>query len=215
MVNPKQTTADLLSLDVTYLGQNGVKQHLFSNGAGGLATHVFTTLEEAVERFGKRIKVEPKHYVQSVNFKQGYASNSYAPRPNADRVERIEYGMGYLKRLIEKAQTAKVVAKPVDMRLPHEVFQDKAKAGKVPQTPNPAPPTFKAPPLQTPPEPKEDVASRLAASRAALLSPVIEPQPDENDLEIPEAPEPVVPKTDLAASIGNIAKKRGPKPKAQ
>lgn len=215
MVNPKQTTADLLKLDVSYLGQNGVKQHLFGNGSP-LATHVFTTLEEAVERFGKRIKIDARVYAQSVNFRQGYAAQTYAPRSGADRVERIEYGMGYLKRLIEKTQTAKVAAPKVDMRLPHQVFQDRAKAEKV-QAAAKLPQAFKAPPLPTPPvaESKSEVGDRLAASRAALLSPVIEPQSEENDLEIPEAPEPVVPKPDLAASIGNIAKKRGPKPKVQ
>lgn len=230
MVNPKHTTSDLLGLDVTYAGQNGVKQHLFCSGSA-IVTHVFNTLEEAVDRFGKRIKVEPKHYVQSVNFKQGYASQTYAPRANADRVEKIEYGMGYLKRLIEKSQAAKVAAapKPVDMRLPHEVFQDKARheksrivakeGGKPPYTreqlEGAGKPAFKVPPIQTPPPPpesKEEVGDRLAASRAALLSPVIEDTPTNAEID-DDAPEPG---PDLAAPIiVNIPKKRGPKPKVQ
>lgn len=237
MANTRNTLADQLGSEVQFMGQNGVKQHLFSNGAGGLVTDVFDTLEEAVARFGKRIKVDAKVYAQSVNFRQGYAAQKYAPRPNADRVERIEYGFGYLKRLIENAQAAPK-PKPVDMRLPHEVLQDQMKAEKaavqsrivakeggkppytheqmmdagkparVPQTPNPAPPTFKAPPLLTPPEPKEEVAARLEASRAALLSPVIEEAAD-MDLDAPAT------KADMAASIGNIAKRRGRPPKSQ
>lgn len=208
MLNPKQTTADILGLDVTYLGTNGVKQHLFGNGSP-IASHVFTTLEEAVERFGKRIKVEPKHYVQSVNFKQGYASNSYAPRPNADRVERIEYGMGYLKRLIEKAQTANVVAPKVDMRLPHEVFQDQAKAAYRGQSGG-QPSTErqlirdKEVPRPVSPEPKAEIADRLAASRAALMNPVLTPPAE--DMEIGDAP---------PEPVAHAPKKRGPKPKVQ
>jgi hypothetical protein len=131
MNNPKHSMADALKADVTYLGQNGVKQHLFGNGTA-LVTHVFTTLPEAIERFGSRIKIDDRPYKMSLNFKQGYGSATYSPRPNADRVERLEYAFGHLKRLLEQADAKKAAqpVKPVDMRLPHEVLADKTKAEK-------------------------------------------------------------------------------------
>ncbi len=132
MNNPKHTMADSLKMDAVYLGVNGVKQHMFGS-PGPLVTHVFTTLDEAIERFGDRIKIDDRPYKMSFNFKQGYESAVYAPRPNADRVERLEYAFGHLKRLLERRAASKASqpsAKPVDMRLPHEVLADKVKAEK-------------------------------------------------------------------------------------
>jgi hypothetical protein len=193
MIPRRNTTADIMGLEVTYFGLNGVKQHMFGNGSP-LATDIFNTLEEAVERFGKRIKIDSRAYVQSINFKAGYADTSYAPRPNMDRVERIEYGMGYLKRLIERDEAAKTAAKPnpVDMRLPHEVMADRAKVA------------------QAKPVPDEALRKRLEESRAALAAAPVEFEAD----ALPEvAPDPV-PKADIAASIGAIAKRgRGRPPK--
>lgn len=214
-MNPQHTTADILKLDVTFFGENGVKQFLFGNGVP-IASHVFNTLEEAFARFGKRIKIDSKAYVLSLNFKQGYAATVYAPRANADRVERIEYGMGYLKGLIDRGETARVPVKPVDMRMPHEVLNDQEKARKarvpqvrVPQTPNPAPQPYKAPPVIAP-EPKDAIAARLEASRAALTAPMVitEPAgepPAVDDMEIGDAPPPA--RADISASIGNIVKR--------
>jgi hypothetical protein len=166
---------------------------MFGNGSP-LATDIFNTLEEAVERFGKRIKIDNRVYAQSLNFKTGYSAKTYSPRPNCDRVERIEYGMGYLKRLIEGAESKKaaVVNKPVDMRLPHEVMQDRAKAA--------AP----KPPVAPAKAPDDELRKRLEESRAALANVEFE--------EVSPPAEPTVPKTDIAASIGAIAKRKPGRP---
>lgn len=221
-MNSKNSMGDALGLDVTYFGQNGVKQHMFGNGTP-IATDIFNTLEEAYARFGKRIKIDPRPYVQSLNFKQGYEATAYAPRPNADRVERIEYGMGYLKGLIERGEKARVVPKPVDMRMPHEVLADRVKAeraatqsrivakegGKPPYTHEQMMGRPAAAPVA--PESKDAVADRLAASRAALMSPPV-PVADD-DMEIGDAPvagdtplDPVA-KVDISAGIGGIVKR--------
>jgi hypothetical protein len=216
-MNSKNSMGDALGLDVTYFGQNGVKQHMFGNGTP-IATDIFNTLEEAVQRFGKRIKIDPRPYVQSLNFKQGYEATAYAPRPNADRVERIEYGMGYLKGLIERGEKARVVPKPVDMRMPHEVLADRVKAEKA-RVPV-APVKIVAP---TKPAPEPGIADRLAASRAALMSPPV-PVADD-DMEIGDAPTALdtlvaggeiatpVEKADMSASIGNVVRRGRGKPK--
>lgn len=206
-MNSKNSMGDALGLDVTYFGQNGVKQHMFGNGTP-IATDIFNTLEEAVQRFGKRIKIDPRPYVQSLNFKQGYEATAYAPRANADRVERIEYGMGYLKGLIERGEKARVVPKPVDMRMPHEVLADRVKAERARVSVAPAKPVA---PVKPAPEP--GIADRLAASRAALMSPPV-PVADD-DMEIGDAPTTVagdtpldpVAKVDISAGIGGIVKR--------
>ena len=229
-MNPVHTTADLLKLEVIYHGQNGVKQHLFANGTA-IVTHVFDSLEEAFQRFGKRIKIDSKAYALSLNFKQGYAATAYAPRPNADRVERIEYGMGYLKGLIDRGERERVVPKPVDMRMPHEVLQDKMKAEKAKgaaasivaiKDHASKSPGFKAMlEASNPPEPKSEVAARLEASRAALLNPPIPVADDDMEIgDVPtdpaagDAPSDPVAQVAISTSITNIVKRgRGRPPK--
>lgn len=179
-MNKNNTMADILKMDVTYLGMNPVGQHLFGNGSP-IATDVFSTIQEGVDRFGSRIKIDDRPYRLSVNFKNGYESEHFQPRANADRVERLEYSFGHIKRLLEKAAAGKLAAKPVvqpDTRLPHEVLADRVKAQK-------------AAPV-APKVPDEDVRKRLEESRAALLKPS------------------AVPKAEMAASIAGIAKKREP-----
>lgn len=101
MLNPANSTADRLGLKVDYKGVNGVKQHCFAAG-GPLVNHVYATLEEGVARFGARLNTNEKFYTLSAPFKQGYAAETYAPRSGAKGQELIEYGLGYLKRLLEK-----------------------------------------------------------------------------------------------------------------
>lgn len=131
MDNPKYSMADVMNMDAQYAGTNGVGQHLFGS-PGPLVTHVFTTLQEAVDRFGSRIKIDERPYKLSINFKHGYEAEIYNPRPNSDRVEKLEYAFGHLKRLVERhvAKKAAIAQKPVDMRLPHEVLADRTKAEK-------------------------------------------------------------------------------------
>lgn len=132
MINKSNALADRLGMDVIYLGMNGVGQHLFGNGTS-LVTDIYDTLESAVDRFGKRIKFDERTHRMSAYFREGYAATKFELHPGMNRLEKIEYGAGYLKRLVEqheKAQAAQPPKKEPDTRLPHEVLADRAKAAK-------------------------------------------------------------------------------------
>lgn len=186
MINKSNALADRLGMDVIYLGMNGVGQHLFGNGTS-LVTDIYDTLESAVDRFGKRIKFDERTHRMSAYFREGYAATKFELRPGMNRLEKIEYGAGYLKRLVEQHEKAKAALPPKkepDTRLPHEVLADRAKA--IQKMEGNKPP-------YTPEQLRNTPYVGTAAERAA-------------------AP---VAKSVMADSIANIAKRRGRPPKAE
>lgn len=112
MNNSAHSMADVLGLPAEYRGLNQVGQHMFSNGSP-LVTHVFMHLDEALQRFGKRVKIEEKYYRFSAGYRAGLASPVYAPRSGAQKQELMEYGLGYLKRKLDEMDKPKVVPAPV------------------------------------------------------------------------------------------------------
>lgn len=96
------TLADRMGLEVEYRGLNPMGQHLFSNGSP-LVTDVFNTCEEAVARFGKRIKIDDAFLRNSTPYRDGLKATVYAPRKGADRIEQMEYANGYMRGLIARA----------------------------------------------------------------------------------------------------------------
>jgi hypothetical protein len=156
----KNTYADVMKLDVEYAGVNPVKQHMFRNGVP-LVTDVFFTLEEAFGRFGDRIQTHDKQYRLSAPFADGRKATKYAPRPGAKGQEQIEYALGYIAGIKERA-------KPLVAVVAKDSFQVKAakdgppivfKSAPVPVAPSPTPPAddefieTEAPPMQLPPMP--------------------------------------------------------------
>lgn len=112
MNNSAHSMADVLGLPAEYRGLNQVGQHMFSNGSP-LVTHVFQHLDEALQRFGKRVKIEEKFYRFSAGYRAGLASPVYAPRSGAQKQELMEYGLGYLKRKLDEMDKPKAVPAPV------------------------------------------------------------------------------------------------------
>lgn len=103
----KNTFADTTGMAVLYIGENVLKQFCFGNGSQ-LITHVFGTLPEAIERFGKRIAVYGKEFNFSAPYQSGilaaHAGNPYAPVREHGRQAVLEYGAGYIRGLLEKPE---------------------------------------------------------------------------------------------------------------
>lgn len=103
MLHPdNQSLADQLGAQVIYHGQNAAGDHLFANG-GPLVTHRFGTPERAVQRFGKRIKIDspagsPHHAEGLAACRAGDIPDCRLTHPQ----ERREYMFGYLAGLLEK-----------------------------------------------------------------------------------------------------------------
>lgn len=110
-MNRGPTLADRINADVLFHGVNAHKQFMFKNGSN-LVTNLFVTLEEAVARFGQRIKIDDRVLRHSTPFQNGLASTTYSPRPGADQQELHEYGSGYLKRLLSPAAAVPVPVTP-------------------------------------------------------------------------------------------------------
>lgn len=93
--------------DVEYRGVSGTKQHMFSDAGSPVVSHVFDTLDQALAQFGKRIKIDDRAYRFSAGYRAGLESKTYSPRSGADKQERLEYGLGYLRRKLTEAATPK------------------------------------------------------------------------------------------------------------
>src|SRR5689334_13878688 len=105
MNNPKNTFADITGQAALYMGENVLKKFTFGNGSP-LITHIFDTLPEAVERFGKRIVTNNKIFAHSGPYNDGLAAATfgkpYMPVRTMGKQAVLEYGTGYLRGLIEK-----------------------------------------------------------------------------------------------------------------
>jgi hypothetical protein len=128
MQNPRNTFADITGQAALYLGENVHGHFQFGNGSM-LVSHVFPTLAEGVERFGRRIVTNNKSYAYSGPYVEGIAAakaeKPYAPVRSMGRQAVLEYGTGYLRGLIE--------ALPVELKAPevltekqHNAMMDKA-----------------------------------------------------------------------------------------
>jgi hypothetical protein len=101
MINQNmRNLGDQLGLEAIFQGVNGHGMLSFSSG-GPLVGYVFKTPEEAVARFGKRIKIDDRTLRFSGPFKKGYSDSVYKQREGSDRQEQMEYAYGYLKKLLE------------------------------------------------------------------------------------------------------------------
>jgi hypothetical protein len=128
MINHKNTFADITGMAVLYLGEN-VHQHFqFGNGSV-LVSHLFETLPEAVERFGRRIVTNNDSYKFSGPYIDGIeaakAGKPYAPTRSHGRQAVLEYGTGYLRGLIEKTPVAPAVKDTLTEK-EHNAMMDKA-----------------------------------------------------------------------------------------
>lgn len=140
LINRPATLADRIGADVEYRGQNVRHQHMFANGSV-LVTDIFDTLEQAVARFGPRVKIKDKVLKHSTVYQQGYKdaeTGKFFIREQADQQERHEYGSGYIKRLLEMLEAPKAMTAPTP----------KAADPIAPKVPTPEPK-----PVAPPPEP--------------------------------------------------------------
>lgn len=163
----EQTMADQLQMQVEYKGRNAVKQHQFANGSP-LVNAIYETLEQAVARFGRRIKIDDRFYALSAPFKLGYAAAKYDPRSGAGQQEILEYGLGYMKRLIEGVVP---VANKTPTIMPKMGQHTPAPAALVPRTP-PRPPRAPASGLPS----GTTTALRNRVKPAKNVTPVQEPE---------------------------------------
>jgi hypothetical protein len=128
MNNPRNTFADITGQAALYLGENVHGHFQFGNGSM-LVSHVFPTLQEGVERFGKRIVTNNESYKFSGPYATGIADATadkpYAPTRSHGRQAVLEYGTGYLRGLIEKAPAAPR-PKNVFTEAEHNAMMDKA-----------------------------------------------------------------------------------------
>jgi hypothetical protein len=98
--------------DVEYRGLSGTKQHMFSDAGSPIVSYVLDTLDQAIVQFGQRIKINDNAYRFSAGYRAGLESKTYAPRTGADKQERLEYGLGYLRTRLNQP-VRHVVATPV------------------------------------------------------------------------------------------------------
>jgi hypothetical protein len=98
--------------DVEYRGLSGTKQHMFSDAGSPIVSYVLDTLDQAIVQFGQRIKINDNAYRFSAGYRAGLESKTYAPRTGADKQERLEYGLGYLRARLSQP-IRHVVATPV------------------------------------------------------------------------------------------------------
>lgn len=150
-MNRPQTLADRIGARVTYRGQNIRKQHMFCNGTA-LVTDIFPTLPAGVARFGKRIEIDEKNLRFSTIFQQGYEDAKkgiFFIRDAAEQQERLEYGSGQLKFLLEpapvvtppmKATPLPVETKPIVMPEPKQEPAASTTWGNPPAVEPPPPP---------------------------------------------------------------------------
>lgn len=119
-------------MSALYIGENVHGHFMFGNGSM-LVSHVFPTLTEGVERFGRRIVTNNESYKFSGPYNDGIthakAGQPYAPVRSHGRQAILEYGTGYLRGLIEKAP---IVAAPktVLTEAEHNAMMDKAEGRK-------------------------------------------------------------------------------------
>lgn len=101
-MNKQGNLADVMGMPVEYRGVTGTKQHMFSNGPTQMVNYVSNSLEDAVKRFGKRINVREREHHLALAFRDGVAAKSYSPNPLFKPSQLVEYGRGYVKRLISE-----------------------------------------------------------------------------------------------------------------
>lgn len=115
-------------MPVSYMGENPVKQLMLANGTL-LVTDLFATPQEAVARFGKRIRTMTSEMRHSQQYNDGIKAakddQPYFPPRLAGRQAVLEYGTGYLRGLIEKAP-ATPLPKNVLTEKEHNAMMDRA-----------------------------------------------------------------------------------------
>lgn len=99
-MNSKNSYADVMGMSVSYNGRNKVGQFCFCNGSP-LTTDVYDTIEEAMERFGKRIDTRAKEFKYSTPWERGKrdAIKKVPREPGNDSVgpqALLEYDLGYI-----------------------------------------------------------------------------------------------------------------------
>ena len=100
--------------DKEYRGLSGTKQHMFSDAGNPAVAYVFDALDDALKEFGSRIKINDGAYKFSAGYRAGFEAATYAPRTGADKQERLEYGLGYMRKRLNAPTPARhVVATPV------------------------------------------------------------------------------------------------------
>lgn len=111
----RTTMADQLNMPVTFMGENPVYQLMFANGTL-LVTDLFSTPQEGVERFGKRIRVMSSEMKFSAPYQDGIAAaqagKPYAPVRTHGRQAVLEYGTGYLRGLLNPVEAPVAPPKP-------------------------------------------------------------------------------------------------------
>lgn len=104
MQNPTHTLADTLGAPAAYMGQNAAGQFLFASGSP-IPTHIFDTMNEAVQRFGRRIDTRAVEFRHSAPFADGRKAakdgTPFSPPQKAGQQSVLEYGHGYLSFLVE------------------------------------------------------------------------------------------------------------------
>lgn len=100
--------------EIVFLGVSSTGEFIFSEGYKA-PTHAFASLAEAVERFGRAIKIEsssissPRHHA---GYNEGLLLRPYDPKTRTTdgaprRLtpgETWEYGMGYIEGLLMSAE---------------------------------------------------------------------------------------------------------------
>ncbi len=101
-MNPRaQSMADVQGQQVVYYGENAAGEHQFGNGSP-LVTHRFGTLDQAVARFGRRIKLEStagKSKAHAAGMKAFRDGDIFDPRTE-DVLARKGFAFGYMEGLM-------------------------------------------------------------------------------------------------------------------